>query len=377
MSGNQSKEAASRRGRPERSGGSRDGDPARSGDAGRDSAADAKRDAPDTGSGLRAFLYDADGDDRDVSPDEELLAGLADDDLLWMDVDASSEGAVERVAELASVDAAALDPAAHSEPFIRDFGDALVIGVLPPPAQSREGAGAAAGDSSGMLVCAMGRNWLATLHHGETGALREFADHLRGDSTQGRLDAPSFLARLLEWVLNAYFDHLDRLQESIDDIEVHLLKERARRSSMEQLVSLRHDVAGLRRRLSPHRQVLVSLSHPSFDVLSGSEAAQEYQVLVDRLETAIQTADTTREMIVEAFDVFMTQSAQRTNDFMRVLTTVTVVLLPASLIAGIFGMNMLPKYLIRDWVFWAVLAAMLVVGAALVFTVRSWYARSR
>src|SRR5665811_2007194 len=54
-----------------------------------------ERDAPVVdGGGCSAFLYDAGGDDRDVRLDKALIDGLADDDLLWVDVDSSQEGAV-------------------------------------------------------------------------------------------------------------------------------------------------------------------------------------------------------------------------------------------------------------------------------------------
>jgi Mg2+ and Co2+ transporter CorA len=35
----------------------------------------------------------------------------------------------------------------------------------------------------------------------------------------------------------------------------------------------------------------------------------------------------------------MTRTAQRTNDIVRVLTVVSVTLLPAGVLAGVFGMN--------------------------------------
>jgi hypothetical protein len=57
-----------------------------------------ERDAPVVdGGGCSAFLYDAGGEDRDVALDRALIDGLADNDLLWIDVDSSQEGAVARV----------------------------------------------------------------------------------------------------------------------------------------------------------------------------------------------------------------------------------------------------------------------------------------
>ena len=329
-------------------------------------APDVERNAPVlSGEGISAFLYHANGEDGKVALDPALVDRLADDDLLWVDVDSSREGAIEALAAVIPVrDRSVLSDVAH-RPFIYDYGDSFVLGVLTLPSGSAE-----VESGTGMLVCAVGHNWLVTVHSGEVSALQGFADHLHGDSAQGRLDAPSFMARLLEWVVNAYLDHLDGLQDTIDGLEESILRGRVGNDAVEQLVGLRHDISGLRRRLSPHRQVFATLAHPSFDVISGSSASRDFGILVDRLEIAVQALDTTREMIVGAFDVFMTQTAQRTNNIMRVLTTVSLTLLPATLIAGILGMNMLPKFLLHPWVAAAGLVLMLVIAGGLLMTMR-------
>lgn len=325
-----------------------------------------ERRAPDAAHGVSAFLYDADGDDREMRLEEVVVDELREDDLIWLDLNLPEPEALTRLNELVSLELPSFPGGERAQPAIRDFGDQFVLRVLPAPGDHSESQAAS-------LVCAVGRNWLATVHDGDIASLEGFADHVRGDSAMGRLDAPSFLARLLEWVLNSYFDELDRLQGTIDDLEERILRargDRRERGVVQRLVDLRHDIGKLRRRLSPHRQVFAVLSHPSFDVISGSDSAREFEVLVDRLETAIETADTTREMLVGAFDVHMTQTAQRTNDIMRVLTTVSLMLLPATVIAGTMGMNMLPEYLLHSWVFWAAIVAMVVVSVSVLVTMR-------
>lgn len=328
-----------------------------------------ERDAPvPGGEGLSAFLYDADGDDRDVDLQDTDLEALEDSDLLWIDVDASGDRALERVAAALPLNIEALR-SLPQEPFVRDLGDAFVLGVRPLASDQGEASGSA------LLLCVVGRNWFVSLHEGDVGSVKAFADHLRGDSALGKLDAPSFLAQVLEWMMNAYFQRLDELQQTVDDLEVRILRERPQGRIVEQLVELRREIGRLRRRLSPHRRVFIALAHPSFDVISASSAAAEFSVLMDRLETALQAIDTTREMVVGSFDVFMTRTAQRTNDIMRVLTMVSVVLLPATVIAGVFGMNMLPDYFLDSWVFWAVLGLMVLVASGLLLMVRAFFYR--
>jgi len=148
------------------------------------------------------------------------MDGLADNDLLWVDVDSSQKGAVARVTDLIPVDIESMSVAAANKPFIHEFGESFVLGVLPLPASM-------ARPESETLISAVGQNWLVTAHDGDVGSLEGFADHLRSDSSLGRLDAPSFLARLLEWVVNAYLDYLDDLHDTIDGLEETILRDRA------------------------------------------------------------------------------------------------------------------------------------------------------
>ena len=114
------------------------------------------------------------------------------------------------------------------------------------------------------------------------------------------------------------------------------------------LVELRHDIGRLRRRFSPHRQVFATLAHPSFDVISGSLAAREFEFSPNAATVAAAGAvPATRETVIGAFDLVMTQTAQRTNNGLRVLTTVSLILLPATVIAGTLGMNMVPAFLLH------------------------------
>ncbi len=60
----------------------------------------------------------------------------------------------------------------------------------------------------------------------------------------------------------------------------------------------------------------------------------------------------------------MTRTAQATNDVMRRLTIVSVLLLPAVVIAGIMGMNFKVGLFEQAWMFWVTLGIMATLAAA-------------
>jgi Mg2+ and Co2+ transporter CorA len=75
-------------------------------------------------------------------------------------------------------------------------------------------------------------------------------------------------------------------------------------------------------------------------------------------------------MLLGSFDVFMTQTDQRTNQVVKLLTVVTATALPATVIAGIMGMS------VRSWVygtpaaFWVARALIVGSTAAVVLAAR-------
>ncbi len=64
-------------------------------------------------------------------------------------------------------------------------------------------------------------------------------------------------------------------------------------------------------------------------------------------------------MLIGTFDVHMTRTAQRTNDIMRLLTWVSVTLLPAGVLAGVMGMNFQVGLFENTSLFWIIVAAMI------------------
>ena len=104
-------------------------------------------------------------------------------------------------------------------------------------------------------------------------------------------------------------------------------------------------------------------------------AAKEFRALEQRFERAMDAVEMGRELVVGSFELFTTRSAQRTNETMRVLTFVTVLLGTLAVIAGAMGMNFkAPLFDSGAPGFWITIAAMALI--ALVATVvarwRKW-----
>jgi magnesium transporter len=319
--------------------------------------------------GRRAWLYDVDREDAPIKVDDLHLADLGDDQIVWVDVDLEAAKDLDGLwsdlgirEQIGTLDATAQRPHLVTH---EGFVQLNVLVVRDPESDF----------AAVVMYCLVGENWITTLHHGELDLVDRFNEALAGDTRLGELDAPAFLSMLLDWHLNGYFRIIERLQADIDQIDERLLEPRPNQPELlERLYLMRRRVTKLRTTLSQHRDVFGLLSNPNSEVLADSKATPDYRRLLERLETALDEVDTAREMIVGSFDIFMTQSSQATNDIMKRLTLISVLLLPAVVVAGIMGMNFKVGLFELPWLFWATIFTMLLLAGftLVVARLRKW-----
>ena len=303
-------------------------------------------------------LFDAAGDDREIELDAAAIKRLSDRQLLWVDVSGDDEGQLQRVGELF-----ALEPDS-----IRNLENPIGQPRLDVLERYFEVNVVAIGEDERPVPMDLlaGPNWVISVHHQKADFLDPFRQQLSGDRELGRIEAPSFLAALLDWQLGTYFKLVDELERGVDVLDERALRggdREDRTDLLAEMVQLRHRTGRIRRTIAPQREVFAALARPGFEVLATSESAAHFRALQARVERAIDAIENARELLIGSFDLYMTQTAQRTNDVMRVLTIVNVILLPAVVLAGIMGMNFKVAFFENTNLFWLVIVAMVVIAA--------------
>ena len=105
------------------------------------------------------------------------------------------------------------------------------------------------------------------------------------------------------------------------------------------------------------------------DTSSGScpeELELYFDDVVDAAERIWDILDNYKEVVEALEDTNESVISHRQNDVLRVLTVFSVVLLPLTLITGIFGMNVRFPGFDTVWAFWTVVVAMVVILFAVI-----------
>ncbi len=316
---------------------------------------------------LTVFLFD-ERESEQVDDWRTALERLADDALLWFALRDPTEeevAALQEELELGDENAQRLleQP---SRAALADAGERMHVTMYAADIEAGEPVLAP-------LECALGRNWIVTAHHGKVEVLQEFRERAEGGGQVGALDAPSFVAAIFEWIVTGYFRAFEAVESELEELDARVMSSTPTDVSddLARLVELRRSIGTLRRALAPHREVVVALAHPELDALSTEDSAEKFAALESRLTQALEAARETKESTFGSFDLLVARIGQRTNDVMKVLTLVTVVLLPSTVLAGIMGMNFQVGLFNAVWVFWVVIAAMFGIAVLVLSVARS------
>jgi magnesium transporter len=274
--------------------------------------------------------------------------------VLWIDLDEPDEADVEQLVDVLELSeesrASLLDPS--ERPGLSDHDDYLQVTACAPTGdRERKLAG---------VTCLVSRHWVVTAHAQPLDVLETFRERASASGDIGRLEGPEFLARLLEQVLESYFDAFEDIQLVLEDIDASSMAgdHGAKDGVLSKLVAVRRDIGGLRRSLTAHREVILSLTRPELEAITSSSAADRFATLRTRLEDAVQAARDSRDSVVGSFEILIANTGQRTNEIMKVLTLASVLILPGTLLAGIMGMNFKLGLFATEKYFWVTLAAM-------------------
>lgn len=142
---------------------------------------------------------------------------------------------------------------------------------------------------------------------------------------------------LMDAVVDDYFTVLEKLSERLERLEDEVVT-RPNNSILLKITLLRHEIMVVKRAITPVRELITSFWH-SDNPLINTINRKYFKDVYDHIVLAIEYTENYREMAINVQDLYMNQVNTRMNEVMKILTVVTTLLAPATVIGGVFGMN--------------------------------------
>jgi magnesium transporter len=305
------------------------------------------------------------------------------DGFLWVDLDDPNEAEEETVLlSLFDFHPLAIEDCRHGKeeeghlPKVEEFGDYLF--VIFNPVESAQPSEAPRTSykltiKTAQLSAFLSRRALVTHHYKYLRSIA-YASQLIGKNPQSLGRGPDYLFHIIiDDIVDNYTPILDRLDEVIDNMEDEVFHQATQRT-MARILHLKKNIVTVRRIAFYQREMLNRLSRGEFTLITRDEMIY-YRNVYDHLVRMVDLADSYRDTVSGLLDAYLSVTSNNLNQVMKVLTIISTVFLPLSVITGFFGMNF--QYLPGATWEYGVLATLIFMAAVsasmlLLFKRRKW-----
>ena len=181
---------------------------------------------------------------------------------------------------------------------------------------------------------------------------------------------------LLYHVLDDLFDYcfpiLDKIGHKLDSIEDEMF-EGASDEIVRDISNVKQEIISYRKIIKPERSTLRVLER-RVEAFLPEELELYFDDIVDSAERIWDLLDNYKEVVDGLESTNESVLAHRQNDVLRLLTVISVTILPLTLVTGLFGMNVLFPGEGSEEAFWTIVVGLLLIAAATLgfFRWRGW-----
>lgn len=185
----------------------------------------------------------------------------------------------------------------------------------------------------------LGPNYVVTFHVQRFRSIKTVKQQIRSSTFICQRGAAYLLHHILDELVDLYMPIVDDYDRAINELENRVLDmKRTTNSVLGDIMDLRRSVARLRRISSRQLEVLYRMSHGEFPQIPDN-VLPFFRDVHDHLLRITDLSEGYRDLVSGLFDIHFAVVGNRTNDVMKTLAVLSAIILPLSLLAGIYGMN--------------------------------------
>jgi magnesium transporter len=226
--------------------------------------------------------------------------------------------------------------------------------------------------TSSQLSVFIGPKYLITLHKKELNPLVKLFKECQIDEESRReylSQGPGYLLyRVLDRLVDYCLPILNKVGGGIEGVEERIFSSR-QRGAIRAISRLRRDVIAFRRIIWPMRAVIGSLE-PKIRRFAEIELPVYFGDVVDHLDKIWDGLDEYKEIIEGLSDTYDSLATNRTNEVVRILTIFATVMLPVTVVASIYGMNIELPFMHSGYALLYVFLIMLVIVVGILYFLR-------
>ncbi|MDF2693102.1 MAG: Magnesium and cobalt transport protein CorA, partial [Labilithrix sp.] len=332
---------------------------------------------PETG--LKAIILDEGDCAKSTTSFDAIAAAHREGRRFWVELDERGPEADKLLIEVLGIHPLAVEDIWNDIgiPKVEDFGDYVQL-VMHGVREDDVG-----GDDIPLalteLDVVIGRNFLVTHAHDEKVCAIAPVLAEVGRNSKVLKKGPAWVAHaILDRMVDEYLPVVNRFEVQLEQVESGILEGKAQADEnavMRQILRIKRSLQMLRRTTISQREILSRLARAEFDEIP-REAMPFYRDVYDHFARVTELVDSYRELATGLLEVHFSIQSNQMNEIMKRLTLISTIMLPLSLVAGIYGMNFKQVFPELDWqygYFYALgLMATIAAGIVLYFKKKKW-----
>jgi len=225
----------------------------------------------------------------------------------------------------------------------------------------------------------VGHGYLVTCHNGNLATLSDFFSLCKKDVNSTltyRYESSAILLyELLEKLMSNCFSILDSNSITIAKVEEIIFAQK-QKEGVAQILSLRHNIINFRKIMQNHKNIIKVLAQMESSIIPAEQIKKFYYSLIEQTKRLWEILENQKEMVEVLNSTNESLLNYRISDIMKTLTIFSVIVFPLTLLAAIFGMNIMGgmPLLHTQNGFWIVIFVMLAgcMGMLLFFEKKKW-----
>ncbi|GIV35128.1 MAG: cobalt/magnesium transport protein CorA [Chitinophagales bacterium] len=318
---------------------------------------------------ITLFNYTADSFiEKEVQSVEECLPYRDEKSVTWINVNGVHDTAlISRIGELFNLHPLLLEDVVntHQRPKVDDYDDHLFI-VMRMMTYNEEKKSV----ENEQISFVLAKNFVLSFQQREGDLFGVIRERIRDNKSKIRNFGNDYLVyRMIDVIVDHYFIIIEKIGDIIEELEKKL-EEGVAQSTLEVHQQIRNDFLMIRKAIYPLREVLSLISKDPSSLIS-RPTQKFFRDVYDHTIQIIETLEMYREMISGIRDTYHSYMNTEMNRSIQTLTIISVIFIPLTFIAGIYGMNFeyMPE-LKWKWGYPAVLAVMVCVFLVMIFYFR-------
>lgn len=183
----------------------------------------------------------------------------------------------------------------------------------------------------------LGKHYVVTFHQQPSRSISANWERCQKNPQIMAKDAEFLLHRIIDNLVENYLPIMDEIGDKVEEVEKEIFANPSR-DTLSKIFVLKKDILYLRRIVHPQREVVHRLSGGEFKEIC-YECTLLYRDVYDHLFMISELTETYRDAVSGALEIYLSVVSNRLNEVMKLLTIIATIMMPLTLISGIFGMN--------------------------------------